>query len=114
MHQLFCPDGTSVEDTTLSNLSVEEKNQALNEVLENLIEIVEKNGDSIIDTFGISLAADGSCQFTQTDETQRLRFLADIYGYASTDELSEEEKSKTAEEVLTGSAADLGEAIAGD
>lgn len=90
----------TIEDTTSSSLSVAEKNETLNSTLEKLIEIVESNGDSIIDTFGISLDADGSYQFTQTNETQRLRFVADVYGYSSTDDLSDEQKNQTAEELI--------------
>ena len=90
----------TIEDTTSSSLSVSEKNETLNSTLEKLIEIVESNGDSIIDTFGISLDADGSYQFTQTNETQRLRFVADVYGYSSTDDLSDEQKNQTAEELI--------------
>lgn len=90
----------TIEDTTSSSLSAAEKNEILNSTLEKLIEIVEANGDSIIDTFGISLDADGSYQFTQTNETQRLRFVADVYGYSSTDDLSDEQKNQTAEELI--------------
>ena len=50
-----------------------------NTILEQVLEIVEGNGDSVINSFGITLDFSGNYQFSQTNETQRLRFVADVY-----------------------------------
>lgn len=90
----------TIQDMTDSDLSVSEKNEEINGILEQVLEIVEKNGDSVIDTFGISLDPEGNYQFDQTSETQRLRFVADVYGCASADDLTAEQKNQTAEEII--------------
>ena len=41
---------------------------------------LKKNGDSVIDNFGIILDSSGSYQFAETNETSRLRFVADVHG----------------------------------
>ena len=90
----------TIQDMTDSDLSVSERNEEINGILEQVLEIVEKNGDSVIDTFGISLDPEGNYQFDQTSETQRLRFVADVYGCASADDLTAEQKNQTAEEII--------------
>lgn len=90
----------TIDDMTSSDLSVSEKNKEVNGILDRVLQIVEENGDSVIDTFGIELDASGEYQFTQTSETQRLRFVADVYGYTSADELSDGQKEQSAEEVI--------------
>lgn len=90
----------TIQDMTDSDLSVFERNEEINGILEQVLEIVEKNGDSVIDTFGISLDPEGNYQFDQTSETQRLRFVADVYGCASADDLTAEQKNQTAEEII--------------
>ena len=72
----------------------------INEILDRVIDIVEEHGDSVIDTFGISLDESGNYQFTQDSETQRLRFVADIYGYSSIDSLSDEQKEQSAADLI--------------
>ena len=71
-----------------------------NTILEQVLEIVEGNGDSVINSFGITLDSSGNYQFSQTNETQRLRFVADVYGYSSTDDLTDEQKNQTAEDII--------------
>ena len=61
---------------------------------------MNENGDSVVDSFGITLDAEGNYQYTQSSETARLRFLADIYGYSSVDDLSEKQANQTAEELM--------------
>lgn len=90
----------TIQDMTDSDLSVSERNEEINGILEQVLEIVEKNGDSVIDTFGISLDQEGNYQFDQTSEAQRLRFVADVYGCASADDLTAEQKNQTAEEII--------------
>lgn len=88
----------TIEDPTSSADSVSERNRTINGILEQVLEIVEEHGDSVINSFGIILDSSGSYQFSQTSETQRLRFVADVYGYSSIDELSEEQQEKYTEE----------------
>lgn len=76
-----------------------DKNQKLNETISNLIRIIEKNGDKIINDFNIVLDKDGSFQFT-VEGKQKDRFLADVYGCDTIDKLSYSQKSSTPDEVI--------------
>lgn len=62
--------------------------------------MIEQNGDHIINDFNIVLDAGGNYQFN-LEGTQRLRFLADIYGHALIDDLQEKERTATPDEVMT-------------
>ena len=90
----------TIEDTLSSDYSTEERNKALNAILDRVLEIVESHGDSVIDSFGIILDSAGNYQFTQSSETQRLRFIADVYGKRTIDELSQEQQSKSAADII--------------
>lgn len=90
----------TIEDPTSSDSSVSEQNETINAILEQVLEIVEGNGDSVINSFSITLDSSGNYQFSQTNETQRLRFVADVYGYSSTDDLTDEQKNQTAEDII--------------
>ena len=57
-----------------------EKNKALNQIVTKVINIVESNGDSVINDFGIILDANSEYSFVAESDTQRLRFIADVYG----------------------------------
>ena len=76
-----------------------DKNANLNATILKLIGMVESNGDHIISDFHIVLDNNGNYQFN-VEGTQLLRFLADVYGYPTIDELKEEEKTATAAEVI--------------
>lgn len=86
-----------IEDTIPSD---SERNATLNGILERVIEIVESHGDSVISSFGIVLDSAGNYQFSQTSETQKLRFIADVYGKVYTDDLSDEQKKQSADDVI--------------
>ncbi|OUO31018.1 hypothetical protein B5F86_02650 [Lachnoclostridium sp. An298] len=90
----------TIEDPTSSDSPVSERNETINAILEQVLEIVEENGDSVINSFGITLDSSGNCQFSQTNETQRLRFVADVYGYSSADDLTDEQKNQTADDII--------------
>ncbi|MCR5656394.1 MAG: penicillin-binding protein [Butyrivibrio sp.] len=75
------------------------KNAAINETINKVIDIVEKNGDTVDTDFNISLNTAGNFEFTIEGNTL-LRFLADIYGRTSVNDLKYEERSKTAAEVV--------------
>ena len=64
------------------------------------MQIVEAHGDSVISDFGVVLDSAGNYQFLQTDETLKLRFIADVYGKKTIDELSDAQKQQSAEDVI--------------
>ena len=70
----------TIQDTVPTNTGSDEKNEILNTILDKVLSIVEANGDSVIDSFGIILDSAGKYQFAETNETLRLRFVADVYG----------------------------------
>lgn len=78
----------------------EDRNETLNRIMDEVIRIVESHGDSVIHSFGIVLDPAGNYQFTQTNETLRLRFVADVYGLRTIDELTREQENATAEDLI--------------
>lgn len=75
------------------------KNANLNQTIRRLITMIEANGDHVISDFHIELDKSGEYKYN-VEGTRLLRFLADIYGYASTDSLKEKEKSASPDEVV--------------
>ena len=80
--------------------STAQKNEELNKVVTTVINMVESNGDTVINDFGIILDNDGTYAFTAESNTQRLRFIADVYGLKTIDELSEEQKNQSAGDII--------------
>ncbi len=76
------------------------ENELKNSVVAKTIEILEKNGDSLSIDFPISLKNDKP-QFTTSTEAEKLRFLAEVYGESSADNLTDGEKKATAQDVYT-------------
>lgn len=75
------------------------KNLNLNTTIYTLIQMIEKNGDKIVSDFKIVLDKNNHYAFT-VEGTQLNRFLADVYGRLTIDELEEKEKTATAQEVI--------------
>ena len=75
------------------------KNETLNAIIMNMIRIIEKNGDTVICDFGIYLDEAGNYSFSY-EGTQHLRFLADLYGRASTGDLLYVERNANPDEVI--------------
>ena len=76
------------------------KNQKMNDTILNLIRIIEKRGDQISSSdLKIMIDEDGAFAFT-VDGTQKLRFLADIYGKKSVDLLEDEERRSSALDIM--------------
>lgn len=72
----------------------------LNATIEKALDIIEQNGDTVsAGSFDIALDSSGSYTFT-VDGSARRRFLADVYGHASTDDLTYDEAASTADEVI--------------
>lgn len=88
----------TIEDTG-SYSSLEEKNEMLNKELKELIDIVESNGDSIINDFNVIIDND-TYQYSMTNETLKLRFIADVYGLKTIDKLTDKQRSQTAAELI--------------
>ena len=77
----------------------EQKNKLINETINHVIDIVESHGDQVVNDFGIVLEND-QYRFLYTEGSKKLRFLADIYGHATIDKLSEEQQNATPEDVM--------------
>ena len=69
-------------------------------IVTKVINIVESNGDSVINDFGIILDANSEYSFVSESDTQRLRFIADVYGKKTIDELSDKQKSQSAADIM--------------
>ncbi len=80
--------------------TVREKNEALNEIIMTTVDIVEKNGDFVINSFKIILDDDGNYAFATSSDTQRLRFIADVYGLTTIDQLTDEQRNSTADDII--------------
>lgn len=91
----------TIEDNgDYSSMTLKEKNKIINETVEEVIDIVESNGDTVISDFGIILNASGNYEFAAQNETSKLRFLADIYGYQTIDELTDKEENASANDII--------------
>lgn len=73
---------TMVDDGNYSN---DIQNKTLNETVAKMIKLIEKNGDSIDNEFHIQYT-DGTYSYDVSD-TKKLRFLADIFGKKTIDQL---------------------------
>ena len=90
----------TIVDTLSTDMGDDERNETINGILDQVLNIVEKNGDSVIDSFGIILDSSGTYQFAETNETLRLRFVADVYGQSYTDDLTEDQRNQSAAEIM--------------
>lgn len=77
--------------------SLKQKNKELNKVISSVIQMVEANGDTVINNFGIILDNNNNYIYVAENDTQRLRFIADVFGKQSIDQLSKKQKHISAE-----------------
>ncbi len=77
--------------------SLKQKNKELNKVVSSVIQMVEANGDTVINNFGIILDNNNNYIYVAENDTQRLRFIADVFGKQSIDQLSKKQKHISAE-----------------
>ena len=77
-----------------------EKNLTLNGEIYKLIKMIEANGDSTSNDFHIYLDANGDFQFDCDEGITRNRFRADVFGYQTIDEMTAEEASATADDIM--------------
>ena len=75
------------------------KNLNLNTTIYRLIGMIESNGDTLVSDFKIILDKNGRYSYT-VEGTQLYRFLADVYGHLTIDQLEEKERTATAAEVV--------------
>lgn len=75
------------------------RNQKMNQTISRLIELVEKHGDSVISDFKIVLNDRNDFEFAVSG-TQLMRFRADVYGHSRIDQLEEEEKDASAQDIM--------------
>ena len=80
--------------------SIKQKNKIINQVITSVINMVEVNGDTVINDFGIILDSNNNYKFVAENETQKLRFIADVYGKKTIDQLSKKQKNITAEGLM--------------
>ena len=75
------------------------KNANMNATLLEVFRILEENGDEVVSDFNVYLDEDGDYAFSVSG-TSLLRFLADVYGYASIDSMEEWERNSTPQELI--------------
>lgn len=86
--------------------STREKNLTLNGVAYRVLQILHSNGDDITHSFHIVVDKNGEYAFDVAEGFTLNRFRADIYGQALIDDLKDEQKTATADQMmkfLTGS-----------
>ncbi len=88
----------TIEDTG-SYKDRDEKNKMLNAIILKTIYLIELNGNRVDShQFGVELRNDAYV-FAEAG-TRKLRFLADVYGYAKIDKLTDEQRNVTAEDLI--------------
>lgn len=85
----------------------------LNAAIKKVIEAVEAGGSTMDNSFGIRLE-EGGYSFSYTSLTEKNRFLADVYGYADPSDMTNQERGKTADDVVDDLAARYGIGIGKD
>mgnify|MGYP001853077257 FL=1 len=86
-------------DVTIEDSSVLEDNASQNAMIDHLITLVEESGYETINNLPIELYDDGTLAFTASGNTL-LRFIRNVYGLDSIDQLTDEQKNVTAEELF--------------
>ena len=90
----------TIKDTMPADTDTDEYNETLNGILDSVLELVEKNGDSVVDSFGIILNSAGEYEYAETNETRKLRFIADVYGQAYVDDLTPAQRNQSAADLI--------------
>lgn len=75
------------------------KNENLNDTILKLVRLIEQSGDEIDSDFSIIIDEDGNYAYTVSD-TKLRRFRADVYGYADPGDMSYQEETSSAEEMM--------------
>ena len=77
-----------------------QKNLALNGEIFKLVQIIREHGDVLTSDFHIVVGEDGAYKFDTDNETTINRFRADVYGYRTIEELSQEEHSAGPDKIM--------------
>ena len=88
----------NAQTTMAKNLKISE-NELKNQIVDETISILEKNGDSLTLDFPIKLDANGNFQFTVKDQ-QLKNFLKDVYAKTDYDSMPDEQKNATADDIM--------------
>ncbi len=88
-----------LEDVYDSGMSSSAKNRQMNSNIYKLIKMIGKNGDSIISDFNIVLDEDGDFEYSVSGRSLQ-RFLADVYGERYIEDLSDQQLTTTAQELV--------------
>lgn len=91
-YAVLIEDNGSYEDN-------DQKNEVLNDTINRVIDIVKSHGDKVTVDFGIKLENEDYA-FVHSEGQRRERFLADVYGHASADDLTDEEKNSSPDDVM--------------
>lgn len=89
-----------IEDELASS---DTKNEELNNIVFKTINIITSNGDTLINDFPIIVDTNGSYSFSVSSENEKLRFLRDVYGKKSIQELDSDKETlsaSTADDVM--------------
>lgn len=89
----------TIEDSGTYN-STREKNLALNGEIYRLIKIIRNTGSTPTHDFHIILDENGLFAFDTDNQTTINRFRADVYGYQTVDEMSEEERTADPAQIM--------------
>lgn len=81
--------------------STREKNLTLNGVAYRVLQILSSNGDSLSNSFHIYVDENGEYAFDVDEGFTLNRFRADIFGYPLIDDLKEDEKTATADDIVS-------------
>ena len=81
--------------------STREKNLTLNGVAYRVLKILSANGDKLSHSFHIYLNENGEYAFDVDEGFTLNRFRADVYGYALIDDMPDEQKNATADEMIS-------------
>lgn len=74
--------------------------EELNKEIEYIINLVEANGDTIINDFNIVLDMNDNYQYAMENETLRLRFIADVFGEKTIDGLDDKQREMSADDII--------------
>ncbi|MCR5545216.1 MAG: peptidoglycan glycosyltransferase [Lachnospiraceae bacterium] len=102
----------TIEDK-FSNYSTADKNVMLNEILYEIISNLNANGDEIDNDFGIYINSANKYSFASSG-TALQRFRADVFGYATIDELKSKSQSKYGIDEANASAEEIMEYLYGE
>ncbi|MBO4807901.1 MAG: penicillin-binding protein [Lachnospiraceae bacterium] len=74
------------------------RNQKMNGIIYKVIKMIEKNGDTIVNDFNIAVE-NGEYKYTLSGSLLQ-RFKADVYGHAYVTDMTYQEETSTAEEMM--------------